>query len=649
MKKRTRNGRSDYFELIDDLGETGFIYDIHNNVHNINNDDSYSYWNNYDINDDQPNDDQPNDDSNHDKPPEDGSKRNNDDENSIVHNCLTFNIISECSNLLEILDNKNFPDDFNSIIDETSNTTKQQFCERYLNLAGKHSINDAASNALMFLLGSTFPNINFPTNSTISGSQVCTAKKYVVRNKINPILEFHVCGACNKEVYVGEKQLSIKCSICNSNRFTNCSHIMCRHKNYDECPHSYKNRIPKAVVYYKPLIPLILSLLEMPEFLNSFKFQYTKPFSTNADYEIMDVLDGKVAKHHLQLMENANTYLKNANPDYSFLNLLLGEFFDGTQVYKLFKNCWPLLTLILNLPPTFRSRLAAGVFMSSIYGGGELGSPAERFTHKECYLNELKALERGVLFEVNDDDTKSKKKVFVRAHLIQLLYDTKAAEQEIQYQATGSIAGCVLCKSSQRGTYRSTLNKTVYADLRKYLDPNHFLRIMGNSTQPNPLIFYSDSESNIFEYLEMSKDAESEAIKKSMETRNINPRQLNAKSLDKDIYRSQRAEFLNVTKPYVWHHLEFDFDEFKGQLHYPHCQIHPKVELDLISEKEFKTYGEEADTTGKACNGIKGSLFLSKLSYFDISKHFCYDPFHSLGGICAYYISILKGKKSCYY
>lgn len=578
---------------------------------------------------------------------------NIDDDEDIIMDSFSssFNILDECYKIIEIKHNKKFPDDCHSIINIYSNITKQKFCDAYLSLTAKHGMNDFASNDIMLLFSQTCPEINFPIQQSSSGNSVCSAKKYVVANINNPVLTFHACPTCNDEVFAGPiKQYLLKCSLCGSNRFTFCTNWSCKLKNYEDCMHSLRYRVPRSVVYYKPLIPLFLYLVGSQEFIDAYKFKYIKPSYTSTAYEIMDVLDGKVGKQHLQEMENDNIPLRGKYD--LFINLLLSLFHDGVQVYnQVFKNCWPLLTTILNLPPSFRTRLGAGEFMSSIFGGEEMGSYAERFTHQECYISELNELYKGIEFTGPNNQT-----IFLRAHLIQLLYDTKALEKEIELESVGSKAGCVLCKNAQPGTRRNLLNKTVYAGIRKFLASGHFLDTMGNSTQPHPSIFYTDTEENIFLYINNNKIEcnECKYISKSSKFRCVEPRQLNYKTLDPVKYATQISDMEDDEKPYIWHHWDdsdrtrvdlnkFHFSHFKSELHFIHCHLNDKSDMELITQEEFKNRGIQADLTGKPCAGVKKKTAMSELTGFNLCQNVCFDPFHCLGGICLHYIHTLKG------
>ena len=567
------------------------------------------------------------------------------DEENIMHDefSKTFNILEECHKLIRNHFNKSFPDDADSIIDINSNTTKQEFCEKYLDFAAKHGYSESSLNDMMCLLSTTFPKINFPIQKSKSGNVVCSAKKYVALNQVNPILSYHACSTCNEEVFAGPmKEQLLKCSLCSSNRFTKCSNPMCKTKRYEDCTHSMNYRVPKLVVYYKPFIPLLIKLVSSQEFLDAFKFKYIKP-SSAPEYEFMDVLDGKVAKEHLQQMDNANIPLRFNY--FIFVNLLLGLFYDGIQLYKVFKNCWPIFIHILNLPPTFRSRLGSGMFLSSLFGGEHVGSLAETFAHEECFINELKELYNGIQFQVSSGEV-----IFLRAHLIQLLFYTKAYEKMLKTEAVGAKSGCFLCNNSQIGTRRNLLNKTVYADIRKFLPFLHFLDTMGNSTQPHPEIFYTNTEDEIFDYIEDNKlSAECKYIILSSKVKCETPRQVNIKTLNQEKYKDFISEFKNDKKPYVWFHDRvdgrFDFEHFKDSLHFANCHLNAKVAMRLITQEEFTNRGTYANLTGKACRGIKGNIALSELSGFDLCKNFCFDPFHCLGGVCLAYFQILKGKQ----
>ena len=60
---------------------------------------------------------------------------------------------------------------------------------------------------------------------------------------------------------------------------------------------------------------------------------------------------------------------------------------------------WPLFCTILNLPPSVRTKVGAGMFMLTAFYG-KLDSATEEFIFNDCLIAELKILYKGLLVEV---------------------------------------------------------------------------------------------------------------------------------------------------------------------------------------------------------------------------------------------------------
>jgi hypothetical protein len=114
-------------------------------------------------------------------------------------------------------------------------------------------------------------------------------------------------------------------------------------------------------------------------FLAALKFNFKDKLET---YKYMDLQDGSTyKKNNDEMEENFNQKFSSVANDRRpiMINLLLGQFFDGSQLYKKKQIVfWPLQYIILNLLPSFRIKLVNGMFNILIFTS-KLKSNAEDF------------------------------------------------------------------------------------------------------------------------------------------------------------------------------------------------------------------------------------------------------------------------------
>ena len=79
-------------------------------------------------------------------------------------------------------------------------------------------------------------------------------------------IKISICpGACM--AFIGSDVCDLRrCKFCNLKRYSPCTYLSCRYRNYDDCPHRDDVKTPKKNVFYRPLLPLLKDLLETKYF-----------------------------------------------------------------------------------------------------------------------------------------------------------------------------------------------------------------------------------------------------------------------------------------------------------------------------------------------------------------------------------------------
>lgn len=230
------------------------------------------------------------------------------------------------------------------------------------------------------------------------------------------------CCPCGATVYVGANANLQECisSKCTRLRYTDAS-----------------KRYSAQKIRYRSLVLLLCELLSTEGFMTAIDCQSTHKAYTEGAY--VDILDGKVAKRHLEEMKaRFDNYPNLEDNNYIHLPILLSFSYDGVQLFKRrHQHYWPMLISILNLPPPLRKLIGVGLFTLSMLVTSP-GSNNERFAF-ECLIKELKLLNDGIILPVRG------KTYFLQARLIVHCYDTIALQDILKVEGHNSCAGCSLC------------------------------------------------------------------------------------------------------------------------------------------------------------------------------------------------------------
>jgi hypothetical protein len=99
----------------------------------------------------------------------------------------------------------------------------------------------------------------------------------------------------------------------------------------------------------------------------------------------------------------------------------------------------------------------------------------EYFIFRDCFVEELLLLHRGLVIDLND------RKFFLKARMLLTILDTKGWEEFFHTQGSNSKVGCLLC-NKMRGRFSKKLDKSIYdGEHRKGLPITHIWRYFGQA------------------------------------------------------------------------------------------------------------------------------------------------------------------------
>lgn len=365
------------------------------------------------------------------------------------------------------------------------------------------------------------------------------------------------------------------------------------------CKHGSTYRTAIQTLFYRPILSLIIDLIQTSGFIASLRYNFVKSEDPNCRFA--DLRDGVHAQEHERAMHTRYEAYQAGHKDQKLIeiSLLLSMFYDGAQVYKSkVSNFWPLYISILNLAPLYRNKVGVGMFMLSLYTG-KAGADVEKFLLEKCFMDEMHAMHAGVVYEFNQNT------YYIQARTIQYCYDTKALGKELNVQEAGSLAGCPLCKSG-KGVRRETLEKVCYNDLRNVLPMEHILRYSGSSRACCPSNYYVLKESLMTAAIEQGANDPKHTLHHRYQTifRNraklaTTPRYLDPTCgpCDNNMHSSffQKALQTNLKDEPVWFHTApYSFSEFKDVIWYEHCDLRRVEPIVRKSMAAFVALGNRA-------------------------------------------------------
>jgi hypothetical protein len=588
-----------------------------------------------------------------------------DDDNNHNYSSTRASILHQIEILQMKLKFFKLPDDDQMPFSNQCLSTKGEFAREFSAMCSILLLNSSAQETILAFMKKFNPYQSLPIKTSNTGKVISTVKQYVAPS--NRCLKFDSCEeGC--VVFTKQNQNLRRCPNCNLERYNKCILVSCKSRPYDDCPHSDIGREAKKYLYYRPIIPLLITLLEKPDFILALNYKLVKQIESN--YE--DVQDGQHYKENYSEMDTIYEEFCRKNPSQQWIkiNILLSQFYDGVKIYDhKVVDYWPLIVTILNLPPTLRNLTGVGTFLLSIFSNS-LNSAAEKFLFENCFIEELLELNEGLT--INN-------KYFVQVRLIQHCLDTKAMGKQLNTHEANSLAGCPSCNDLPGSSRHTSFHKVVYSGFRILLPKKNILRVIGRSKLCCPPGFYGLSctedelekhrNNNIGAY-----NAYSANLKKIQENLKVNFIAANKQRLMKrkqyiiscipnseEDNLSMQNFYLDETPTdepfYQWFHSQQDdtinpyhHSKFSGNMYFVHCDLRPVRDLTRRTQAEFAFDGMLADRLSnripikdRHVNGVKGSWPFTKLPYANVKKQHCYDGFHCLFGIAKHIVSLTKG------
>eukprot|EP01039_Chlorochromonas_danica_P011279 gene11278-12580_t len=404
------------------------------------------------------------------------------------------------------------------------------------------------------------------------------------------------------------------------------------YKNCSVCPVCAKERWPqvkdvsrkvnKASIFYRSLITRIKALLKIrqPTFANILK-DATRTKACHGDNFVSDLLHGSEPRRQLDDMHDK--FLRKTLPasDVIEVSLLLGQFFDGAQIFKYTTSSfWPIVLTILNLPPNLRHSPDIGLFVCALNPTKKHKDKTaiSNFLFRDWLIRELMFLYEGFTYRVDD------RTYYIQARLVLHCLDTMALCPVIQCHGPQSLAGCALCRKSGTPS-RSTSNGTTTARRRKkesivlighrqYTPEDNVLRNYGQSSQPCPARFFDGAFT----------ESDAEAYFK------------NAQGVIKPICVERK--YHRSTTSFGDDNMQFIRKVCNEGAYYP------------FTERRLDVYRKRLlNRNLTAVNGQYGLWHFCKLPYADVERHLCWDPFHAIKGLIVHLVENLRGKRVTQY
>jgi hypothetical protein len=421
--------------------------------------------------------------------------------------------------------------------------------------------------------------------------------------------------------------------------------------DYDQCRcPSTTQRVPKKKISYRPLIPLIVDLINTVGFVKC--IQHCCPRRNES--EMNDVQHGQCFNSNLEEMRlNYNRQCRD-DIEVEPINILVSLFYDGVQVYKRRHSEFaPLLISIMNLPPSFRGKLGIGTFLLSLVTV-KSGSAVERFILK-CLVDELIILQEGLRLTLVDGSN-----CFLQVRLVQYILDTVGANKLFKIKGNNSLEGCPIC-GSLHGITVGELNKCVYIGHRQGLPDSSYLRIFGQTQRccPEGLLkpSYYQGQGSDPVYCSEQAGVNHSILSLQYSETNKQHSALQAVTIDRKwkccgdkLHQKSTLDFLrNEDSNFSWAHDRVIIDNrvFEEYLYYPTTDFRPQTTNAIITPENYRNILNLLRSDAVSCvNGIKGVVQFFRLSYFDLGRQLVTDPAHTIKNICLYKIKQMKGETS---
>ncbi len=583
---------------------------------------------------------------------------------------------------------KDLPSNSNKQFDSASTasrpTTVGEFNRDLHHIVAAHGLSNSTVNDLLGLLRDHTSTLDLPLSIA---DKIPFSEKVITTNTIKSFVPIDPndfsSDACRHECMVfrgvqkdpkdkfrtAVKDCSVllNCMHCDSPRYSRCAHNDCRaakveYKNcspFDGKGHAEAHRTSMKRVHYRSIIGKLIQLYCLSQVEGYEDILSYDDFRIKVDGKIIDILDGtEFIRHKRKMNENYNKVkgkFASANRG-QFLHqcsILLTLSYDGVVNFKRkLDSMWPLLTSVVNCNPSQRAKMGTGMFLTMLHNAG-VGSGIEKHMMEEMLVQELKKLERGLIFTIPALNGVEEKHVYLQARLLYTHLDTKALEKMGLLKLCNSLYGCTLC-NLQTGSYRHTLHKCVYKNTRLPLHENHVLRSAGQRTfvgEPAWVIKekvagLSAAEKELYYF--MGDKLYGRIIKAECEAAVLVINHIDSRSAKQlpDDWNVETATQFSDKKPslenQVWHHTDSRFapDKFIDRVKYAFADHRAPVKHVSYSDEDYFTNGliargkREADEEQYKqfdANGVQKAKY--KLTHPKKAKDCSYNGVHEISPI----------------
>ncbi len=539
-----------------------------------------------------------------------------------------------------------YPDDSDAPFDPTDTSpdrkTKQDAAIELYEGFIKHNSSETQINDMLNVMHNLTPRLNLPlrTESKVASKiYPNNIRSYVPRDDRDVKIDICRVGCTafhgvrpheGKDEDFG-KMLYCPAAKCQAQRFASkCK--KCKNKRYDQCnpfkpgpngvkpQHGVNSRVPAATAYYRPITPKLIDMflksIGQPGLGNLLKYHLPEN-RVHRDGSIIDICDGADMKTEMEKMEAMHTtraaaYMAEHGHELLSCALMLTLFYDGKMNFKRkADSMWPLLCSIVNCNPSHRSRLGAGLFLTLLHNMAD--TPAEKYLTDELLVQELKALEAGMVLVVRCEGEPDKH-VFLQARVVYAHVDTRALESVAKIKGAGSKCGCVLC-NMQSGLYVKNFKKCIYSGTRNALPLNHALRKMGKKTFLRREVeeeYYAGGAvaKSIYAASVERVKLISEAAAKDMKT--LKYFDSFRRYEDKDLPLPVSAAMEHDEEPRLWFNCLFGIEMFIDKLYYPFTDMRDQRFYERLSNAKYIINGEAAEKKSReyeasllARNGVR--------------------------------------------
>jgi hypothetical protein len=503
------------------------------------------------------------------------------------------------------LNDHNFPFD----IANPKGSTKAQFVKVLSEVFASNNITINAQNEILKAFFDHTTSLALPVKP-LTAADIRSGK---LRNNMTAYLDddyrHHSVDVCHRGCMSFFGTTLIRCAICRSPRYSHCGHADCKDKPYDSCNpfptqddnptmkhHDVKYRIPLENAYIRSMTSRFtemccLSFLEgQQDFLNYDRVRYKK------HNKMMDALDGENVMRHNKIMSdnfeafkplylNANT--KSGVTNIHECSLAYTLAYDGKINFERSSDSmWPMIISCLNCNPNDRQRSNRGLSLGMLHNL-KINSKAETQL-LNLMGEEIKALERGIVFVIPQDGHNNDIHVYLQARCVFAHLDTKGLESLLLIQGSGSLYGCSFCNMC-KGMTVALIGKVCFCHTRNSVPENHVSRFIGEAVfrDDQHQADYFSNEAHI--KAELTERGAPDAWKDKINTTCTSHHKLKVPA--PGFHCS-----VNV-KQLVWYNNKFPFAMFKRHMRFEYIDPRPQVFYEHDKDANYKFDGSLAQIT----------------------------------------------------